>query len=362
MSAAAVRYVAEMGFDDRVFAAAIIGLGVNGRLKLVDRGGDKELRHVKGDRPLDAAEQAVESVLFASKSKVALDNAEHRLIGRAKAKLNQTLAETYKDKLFSNNFWWSTVGLVAAIVVTALIAISYLSSYGSSAPWLLVGMLAPLLPIMAGVRVIRAGWRQGGRGGKMRLWIGLAVVAISAAIGLAILAGTIGTGPAILPAIVPYAMAPFATLGFAWLQAPSRAGRRIMDHIEGFKQYLGVAEEDRLEFLNPPEKTPELFERFLPYAIALNVENAWANRFVGVLAAAGVGAAVSSWYTGDHVSGDGVVSFAERVGDGLSSTIASASTAPGSTDSGGGSSDFGGGSSGGGSSGGGGGGGGGSGW
>ncbi len=73
-----------------------------------------------------------------------------------------------------------------------------------------------------------------------------------------------------------------------------------MDQIEGFKQYLSVAEEDRLEYLNPPKKTPELFENFLPYAIALDVENSWAKNFTGVLAAAGVGAAVSSWYTGDR--------------------------------------------------------------
>ena len=63
--------------------------------------------------------------------------------------------------------------------------------------------------------------------------------------------------------------------------------------------YLGVAEEDRLNALNPPEKTPELFERFLPYAVALDVENRWAERFAGVLAAAGAGAAVGSWYAGN---------------------------------------------------------------
>ncbi len=59
-----------------------------------------------------------------------------------------------------------------------------------------------------------------------------------------------------------------------------------MDQIEGFREYLGVAEEDRLNALNPPEKTPELFERFLPYAVALDCQNAWAAKFAGVLAAA----------------------------------------------------------------------------
>jgi uncharacterized membrane protein len=189
---------------------------------------------------------------------------------------------------------------------------------------------------------------------------GLIVAAVFIFIGVSIVSYNAGFGPAIWPAMVPYALAPLAALGFRWLQAPNREGRRVMDQIDGFKQYLSVAEEDRLEFLNPPEKTPELFERFLPYAIALRVENGWADRFTGVLAASGVGAAVSSWYDGQEFSADRASSFTERVSDNLSRTISSASTPPGS--SGGSDGGSGGGSSGGGSSGGGGGGGGGSGW
>ena len=124
----------------------------------------------------------------------------------------------------------------------------------------------------------------------------------SFAIGVAILAYNIGAGPAILPALVPSVLAALSSFGFSWLQSATREGRKIMDQIEGFRQYLSVAEEDRLEYLNPPKKTPELFEKFLPYAIALDCENSWAKRFTGVLAAAGVGAAVSSWYVGDRMN------------------------------------------------------------
>ncbi len=103
----------------------------------------------------------------------------------------------------------------------------------------------------------------------------------------------------------------------------------------GFRQYLGVAEEDRLNALNPPEKTPELFERFLPYAIALDVENAWATRFAEVLAAASVAAVADSWYSNnsghDRTSDPG--SFATYLGSSLSQTISSASTPPGSSGS-----------------------------
>ena len=210
--------------------------------------------------------------------------------------------------------------------------------------------------------MIRSGWQQGGGRGQNRMLIGLVVAMVAIAIGVGILSYNIGFGPAIWPAMVPYVLAAFAALGFRWLQAPNKEGRGVMDQIDGFKQYLSVAEEDRLEFLNPPKKTPELFERFLPYAIALHVENSWANRFTGVLAAAGVGAAVSSWYDGRR--------FQRRPHRARSpSASATISRAPSrrprrrrdraaASDSG----SSGGGSSGGGSSGGGGGGGGGSGW
>jgi len=48
-----------------------------------------------------------------------------------------------------------------------------------------------------------------------------------------------------------------------------------------------VAEEERLNFENPPEKTPEIFEEFLPYALALDVEQEWSEKFDETLKAAG---------------------------------------------------------------------------
>ena len=78
MSAAAVRFVDRMQFDDRVFTAAIVDLGVNGHLKLIDRGGDQEVRHIKGSRPVDAAEQAVETALFAGRTAVDLEQRQSR--------------------------------------------------------------------------------------------------------------------------------------------------------------------------------------------------------------------------------------------------------------------------------------------
>jgi uncharacterized membrane protein len=146
------------------------------------------------------------------------------------------------------------------------------------------------------------------------------------------------------------------------LRSLTPAGREILDQIEGFKMYLSVAEKDRLNLENPPERTPELFEMFLPYALALGVEQKWSEQFADVLAAAGQGPHQTRyspvWYQGDSWNQFGATSFAGALGGSLAGAISSASTAPGSSSGG----DGGGGGGGGGSSGGGGGGGGGGGW
>ena len=143
-------------------------------------------------------------------------------------------------------------------------------------------------------------------------------------------------------------------LFYQLLKAPTRAGRRLLDRIEGFRMYLDVAEKDELNFKNPPEKTPELFETFLPYALALDVEHKWAERFAQLFAdlQGGKDTYHPTWYHGRSWNVNQPTMFASSLGDSLSSALASSSTAPGSSS----------GSGGGGFSGGGGGGGGGGGW
>ena len=145
-------------------------------------------------------------------------------------------------------------------------------------------------------------------------------------------------------------MALFAYL----LKRPTGIGRRVLDETEGFREYLEIAEKDELNLRNPPEKTPELFETFLPFALALGVEQDWAEKFSSVFSRLQQNDGTlyqPAWYQGNWNSMD-TPSFAKGLGRGLGSAISSSMTAPGSSS----------GSGGGGSSGGGGGGGGGGGW
>jgi len=166
---------------------------------------------------------------------------------------------------------------------------------------------------------------------------------------------------AALPAIIAVGVAMLAALVAAWKLLPAYTveGRRLDDEIEGLRQYLGVAEGDDLARMKMPPRTKEEFAKFLPYAIALDVEQTWADAFARVLGASAVAAAAAGYYassssnfsTSTHNLTNSIASMGR--------TISAASSPPGSSSGG---SSGGGGGGGGGSSGGGGGGGGGSGW
>jgi uncharacterized membrane protein len=138
------------------------------------------------------------------------------------------------------------------------------------------------------------------------------------------------------------------------MKRPTMRGRKLLDEMAGFGDYLAVAERDELNLRNPPEKTPELFEAYLPYALALDVDQQWAEKFAAVLATAqrAQGGPYSpGWYNGSWSVAD-LTTSTSYLSSSLNTAISSAVTPPGSSS----------GSGGGGFSGGGGGGGGGGGW
>lgn len=70
----------------------------------------------------------------------------------------------------------------------------------------------------------------------------------------------------------------------------SPTGQVVNDQIKGLKLYMNTAEKDRLKMMQStdrpyaePSRTVELFEKLLPYAVALGVEKTWAKQFDGVL-------------------------------------------------------------------------------
>lgn len=374
LTAAAVRHVWSGGFDDRAFTAAIVDVAVRGHLRIVDKpktGGlfgekpPRRLEKIAGAPPLPAPEAAMVAQLFKGRKSLALSQGNYRVLLNAREALADGLETAYgKDRYASNAAGKANRGgqaLGGLILLIALLVVLL------NAPQATVQALTFIGIGVAGEIARRWLAQQRKRlkdGARTLSWLGtgVAVIATWTAGLLMVFLGMIA-GDAI-PVLVTFIAVPVVIVGKMNLRGPTAEGWPLRARIAGFRHYLSVAEEDRLEKLNPPEKTAELFERYLPYAIALQVETRWARRFAKVLAEASLDptAEEDRWYSGDRRSWNRPEVFATALGGAFISTIASASSPPGS--SGGGSSDssLSSGSSGGGSSGGGGGGGGGSGW
>jgi uncharacterized membrane protein YgcG len=361
MSAAATRYVRRMDFDDKTFTAALLDLAVNGHLKLVEGKKSITIEQRTGGKPVGEAEQTAELSLFHTDSKIPLTRSSASELAGAKRMLRGAFQKHYDNVAFASNTRLAVHGLLASIAAMAAVVAANWTRDGDLFSSTLFVLLLPVPAMSLGLLLLSGSLRSQGFDVLRRLIFGLAFAGGGGYFGLWILFDYREDRVEVLPTALAFALAPLAVLAFPLFRQPTQAGRKVMDAIEGFRLYLGVAEEDRLQAFYPPKKTPELFERYLPYAVALDVENAWAKRFEGVIENAATEPTDKDWYTGDDKRHRSPSVLVDLVSKTLSERIASASTAPGTSGGGSGSSSSSG-SSGGGSSGGGGGGGGGSGW
>lgn len=360
LSPAAMRFMAEMGYDDKVFAAAVIDMAVKGFLSIREADGTFTLTKTDGTAPLSAEEKKIAAQFFQSNNSIGLERTNHARIAAAKNALRTSLTLSFEKTHFVTNRRAFITGVALS---AAAVAASFLSAFGNPevlflGVWLTiwsVGVTVLAFTVAKLWHQVFTGARKlGTRAGSLGAALFMTAFALPF-FGGEIFALTIlsQSSPALVGLVVLVVAMNMAF--YHLLKAPTMLGRRILDRIEGFKMFLGATEADRLQRMLPADRTPGLFEKYLPYALALGVEQAWTEQFADVLSTAmrrDGSRYQPGWYSGSGFDSAHLGSFAGAVGSSLSSAIAASTTRPGSSSGGGG----------GGSSGGGGGGGGGGGW
>ncbi len=359
-----MRYIKEMGYDDKILASAVINMAVKGHVKIKDDYGKYVIeKQDRGTSPLSTDEERVLNKLLGSDKTITLETANHTRIRSAIDGLKNYLSLTYEKIYFVTNHRYFIAGILLTICLLILSGFRDAADKGRLPIFLF--MCVWLSGWTAGVSVLLSQvyrqWRRiirSRRAGIVETGSSLFLTFFSIPF---VLGEVVGIGAMTYATSV--AMLIFLLIGVAvnvlfyyLLKAPTLAGRKVLDAIDGFAVFISATEKDRLEMLNPPEKTPELFEKYLPYALALDLEQAWSEQFSDVLSSAateeGRGGYSPIWYAGTSLSAITAGDFASSLSSSFSEAISSSSTAPGSSSGGGG----------GGSSGGGGGGGGGGGW
>jgi len=348
ISPAAMRYVLDEKTDHKNFTAALISLAVKGYLKVKKTGSGYRLNKNPdhADRQAMASgERIIMRSLFRNQTtSITIDKSYDSKVKTAIKMVSNKLKSEYKDKCFKDNKMLGYFGIGISFVVLFLLILHVNNMNADS----LARLITPLVFTAIAIFVVF----KSNRG----MWNNIVVLAHGAFMAIAAVASSGG-----LPLEVVGMCVFLVVLNGVYiylLKAPTPFGRELMDQIEGFKLYLSTAEQHRLDIMHPPEMTPELFEKYLPYAIALGVENQWSERFANHLRASGTDHSSTgyhpNWYSGGHFNLSSTSGGFSGMSRGMASTISAAAVPPSSSSGG-----F---SSGGGFSGGGGGGGGGGGW
>ena len=358
ISPALARLIIRMGWrDDKLFAVAVVNMAVKGFLTISeDQDGEYTLKKSGSDtKSLSGGEARIASILFSSGSSITLKQSNRQNIRKAKKKLRKRLMlEAHRFLTLNSGYF------IAGMIITIITLVAIILGTNQRETALFMGLWLSIWTAgcsVLGLMVFGA-WRHVLKSGGGKVW------GKSGAVFITLFSLPFFAGEVFGLSVFASAVSPMATVTlfliilinavfYHLLKAPTLTGRKLMDQIEGFKLFLTVAEKDRLNFRNPPDRTPELFESYLPYALALDVEQQWCEQFAGVLAAAARNENYRpAWYHGNQWQSMNMTGFASNLGTSLPGAISSASTSPGSSS----------GSGGGGFSGGGGGGGGGSGW
>ncbi|MDZ4735534.1 MAG: DUF2207 domain-containing protein [Rhodospirillaceae bacterium] len=317
---AAMRYLDRMGFDSMAFVTAIVSMAAKGWLRIEEADKKKYSILLRDDvgqaakKPLSPGEQKLLDKLFTGGERsFKVEQANRTTLQKVQAALKSHLQSEYGREFFSRNRIWFIPGIVLTLLVWVAVA-----AFGND-PEVAIFMSLWLGAWTFGCAMLLwktiGLWRDffAGRGWKnlpgaiifslftvpfLGAWIFGASEQIAAigAVGLIVL---------VLACLINIVF-------FKLLEARTPLGRAQVDEIEGMRLYLSVAEKDRLAFHHPPERTPEHFEALLPYAVALGVEDQWAQQFEDVfqrIMAETNQAYRPHWYGGTRFSGSEIGNF-----------------------------------------------------
>ncbi|MGI9480994.1 MAG: DUF2207 domain-containing protein [Hyphomicrobiales bacterium] len=363
LSPAAVSYIHYQGFEHagkgatKPFIAALISLAVKGYMNLSETGDDLILKNTKqGSSKLGSGEKSIFSRLLEERSEFEVTKKNGKKLKSAQNVFNSTILHEYEGVFFKHNLGFFVAGLVVSF---ALLIGSFVFQQPDETTFgmLVVSLLSAVVGTFVFFQGLRRlnGWVPGG--GSQILGFIFAILGVVILLPTLLAPFNAGNLATALMAAATGILGAMNVLFFFLVRAPTPGGRQVMDEIEGFHMYLATAEAERMNMAGAPEMSRQLFERYLPFAIALGVEKPWSDAFSAHLARSAPDERSSTsyqprWYSGSHWDADRLGRTTSNMVSSMSASMQSAMPAPKSSS----------GSGGGGFSGGGGGGGGGGGW
>ncbi len=330
MAPSDTKYVSTMGSMSKIMEATIINMAVKGYFKF-EKADKKKIKIVKNLEKTDLS-QLDENELkiynsFNTEETLVYSSSLQSKIQKCTETISKNLKEKYNDKLFFKNTSLITISIVATIIFLVIstivgVTINPFATYGFMEQFIVsipLGFFTMFLISL--VNTIK-------RGSSPALVVILLVIftiPIIMAIGIfalsmiiSLLEFSLNVWAIIIVFVDNYVF-------YKLIRRYSEEGLRKKEDIEGFKMFIKTAKDDDFK-----EKTPEMFDKYFPYAYVLGLENKWAKKFEDVLAEANY---TPTWCSYDMFNAGtfNAMVFTNAFSSSFSSGMSSASTAPSSS-------------------------------
>ena len=286
LSAAMTRAAAQGAVPEpaEALSLALVELVSLGLVEMMQQDGTAILTRSKTRAPEDLAPDlrlVLDRISANDGQTLAIDRSDGETIARLQGDLYKNLRQLLRTRgLWRSNGWWVFLALLVNLPLVAYLP--FLSPYS------LRGTLFSLIPV-AGVllMLLRAlFWTRRHDRKAATMISGLTALAVLAGLAILLVSVHLKHGGTLTMPLALCALLAVNVVFMPILGGVTRAGRAALDQIAGLRDYIEIAEKDRLNLEGVPDMSVSHFERILPYAMALDLERAWVRRFNAWLAAA----------------------------------------------------------------------------
>ncbi|MFK7791175.1 MAG: DUF2207 domain-containing protein [Devosiaceae bacterium] len=274
------------GGAGKSFMAALVSLGTKGKLKIDESDSLITVRRTDepgapNDGALPSGERALMRGLLGSDDALTFNRSNARKLMGATSSFRASIAQEFGGKFFKHNPGYTILGVVIAVISLFVFLVVFPATEA-----FVVGVILHFIGgLIVGFTLTKAYARFTGRAPRTHIVSALAFLVTAGAVLFSLFLvfhsptqSQFVFGWALqLTVLVAFVMGATITTFALLMFAPTPQGQELMDEVEGFRLYLSVAEAERMNMVEAPDFTLELFERFLPYAIALGVEKPWSE-------------------------------------------------------------------------------------
>src|SRR5438309_4618273 len=291
LSPAAMRYIRTTGCDGRTLAATIAQLAARGCIGIEPQDGKYKLTRLsapdgKNDPkdlqpPLAAEEADLLGTLFEDGATLVLDSQNGNQLNRYLLHISERVQKPLNNLYFTRNARWLAAGTFASFLTAMGMGLTVHGRNNDRMTLLFLtwwfffcffflGLIAVMALLPALGRIMR------GLGGAKEVAIGSAMFAAFGGGGAAVL-WQLKSGASLAYALSLAALVAINIAAFPALRRLTPRGRQALEQIEGFRLFLEKVEQDRMQRLTAADPHAAAASEFLPYAIALEVREAWGD-------------------------------------------------------------------------------------